>query len=180
MAYPPSEIPAALLSPKELAPSLPISGSAQVAHAGAVVPSIGEPAEDFGNVGASGLSVAQHPRSPRSVSVVRTASGQSGGLYPPATARGLDSAELDTPGALERKGQAVEWDEKFDEPNMVLELADGLALSGHSFGAEGKSIAGECVFQTGQSIFFWLAGVGGRSFAEKARLLQVWSVTRNP
>jgi carbamoyl-phosphate synthase/aspartate carbamoyltransferase len=36
------------------------------------------------------------------------------------------------------------------EPDMVLELADGLALSGNSFGAIGKSVAGECVFQTGE------------------------------
>jgi carbamoyl-phosphate synthase/aspartate carbamoyltransferase len=31
----------------------------------------------------------------------------------------------------------------------VLELADGSAYRGISFGAEGKSISGECVFQTG-------------------------------
>ncbi|KAG6812083.1 hypothetical protein H0H92_004447 [Tricholoma furcatifolium] len=31
----------------------------------------------------------------------------------------------------------------------ILELADGSAFRGISFGAEGKSIAGECVFQTG-------------------------------
>ena len=31
----------------------------------------------------------------------------------------------------------------------VLELIDGSAYRGISFGAEGKSIAGECVFQTG-------------------------------
>ncbi|KAG2002539.1 aspartate carbamoyltransferase [Coprinopsis cinerea AmutBmut pab1-1] len=31
----------------------------------------------------------------------------------------------------------------------VLELADGTAYRGISFGAEGKSVAGECVFQTG-------------------------------
>lgn len=31
----------------------------------------------------------------------------------------------------------------------VLELADGSAFRGISFGAEGKSVAGECVFQTG-------------------------------
>ncbi len=37
------------------------------------------------------------------------------------------------------------------EANMVLELADGSAHSGISFGAEGKSISGECVFQTGES-----------------------------
>ncbi|THH31670.1 hypothetical protein EUX98_g2495 [Antrodiella citrinella] len=33
--------------------------------------------------------------------------------------------------------------------DAVLELADGTAFRGISFGAEGKSIAGECVFQTG-------------------------------
>ena len=31
----------------------------------------------------------------------------------------------------------------------ILELIDGSAYRGISFGAEGKSIAGECVFQTG-------------------------------
>ncbi|KAJ7579732.1 hypothetical protein C8J56DRAFT_1104613 [Mycena floridula] len=35
-------------------------------------------------------------------------------------------------------------------PNdAVLELSDGSAIRGLSFGAEGKSVAGECVFQTG-------------------------------
>lgn len=33
----------------------------------------------------------------------------------------------------------------------ILELIDGTAYRGFSFGAEGKSIAGECVFQTGKS-----------------------------
>ena len=32
----------------------------------------------------------------------------------------------------------------------VLELADGTAFRGISFGADGKSVAGECVFQTGE------------------------------
>jgi len=32
---------------------------------------------------------------------------------------------------------------------MVLELADGTALHGISFGAQNKSVSGECVFQTG-------------------------------
>ena len=32
---------------------------------------------------------------------------------------------------------------------MVLELADGVAYAGFGFGAEGKSVSGECVFQTG-------------------------------
>ena len=32
----------------------------------------------------------------------------------------------------------------------ILELVDGSVYPGISFGAEGKSIAGECVFQTGE------------------------------
>ncbi|KAG6902396.1 hypothetical protein C0995_000601 [Termitomyces sp. Mi166 len=36
-----------------------------------------------------------------------------------------------------------------EQTEGVLELADGSAFRGISFGAEGKSIAGECVFQTG-------------------------------
>lgn len=35
--------------------------------------------------------------------------------------------------------------------DAVLELQDGTAFRGISFGAEGKSVAGECVFQTGMS-----------------------------
>lgn len=34
--------------------------------------------------------------------------------------------------------------------DAVLELADGTAFRGFSFGADGKSVAGECVFQTGE------------------------------
>ncbi|KAL1663870.1 hypothetical protein GGG16DRAFT_65280 [Schizophyllum commune] len=36
-----------------------------------------------------------------------------------------------------------------DAPLSVLELSDGSSFEGWSFGAEGKSVAGECVFQTG-------------------------------
>lgn len=42
-----------------------------------------------------------------------------------------------------------------DLQSMVLELQDGSAHQGFSFGAE-KSIAGECVFQTGLFYFFFL------------------------
>ena len=35
-------------------------------------------------------------------------------------------------------------------PDRILQLADGSVFSGISFGAEGKSVAGECVFQTGK------------------------------
>jgi carbamoylphosphate synthase small subunit len=38
--------------------------------------------------------------------------------------------------------------------DAVLELSDGATFRGISFGAEGKSVAGECVFQTG--LFCWL------------------------
>ena len=34
--------------------------------------------------------------------------------------------------------------------NAVLELADGSVFQGFSFGATGRSVAGECVFQTGE------------------------------
>ena len=40
-------------------------------------------------------------------------------------------------------GDGSEW------VDGVLELADGSAFRGISFGAEGKSVSGECVFQTG-------------------------------
>lgn len=33
--------------------------------------------------------------------------------------------------------------------DAILELSDGTAYRGISFGAEDKSVAGECVFQTG-------------------------------
>ena len=40
--------------------------------------------------------------------------------------------------------------------DAVLELADGTAFKGISFGAEGKSVGGECVFQTGTQFSFAL------------------------
>lgn len=42
-------------------------------------------------------------------------------------------------------------DEQCLPTDAVLELADGSTFGGIGFGAEGKSVAGECVFQTGQS-----------------------------
>jgi carbamoyl-phosphate synthase / aspartate carbamoyltransferase len=60
-----------------------------------------------------------------------------GHLHPPATSLGVDAFEGNEPD-IAAMGQG----------DMVLELADGLALAGHSFGAQ-KSVAGECVFQTG-------------------------------
>ena len=60
--------------------------------------------------------------------------------------------------------------------DAVLELADGTVFRGISFGADGKSVAGECVFQTGAPypcpprsimlMFSWIT--------------QVWLDTRNP
>lgn len=61
----------------------------------------------------------------------------AGALYPPASGKGVDFMAGET-----------EWNDSMGQGDMVLELADGLALSGHSFGAD-KSISGECVFQTG-------------------------------
>ncbi|AFR92748.1 carbamoyl-phosphate synthase, large subunit [Cryptococcus neoformans C23] len=74
-------------------------------------------------------------RTPSSAPVPRPA----GSLYPPATLKGIDYQGMP---------EEPKWDDSMGEPDAVLELADGLALAGHSFGAK-KSVAGECVFQTG-------------------------------
>ena len=37
--------------------------------------------------------------------------------------------------------------------DAILELGDGSTFRGIGFGAEGKSVAGECVFQTGELAF---------------------------
>jgi carbamoyl-phosphate synthase/aspartate carbamoyltransferase len=87
------------------------------------------------------------PGSPAPAAMVAVARGVSpaastrlpvGSLYPPASSKGIDFMAGET-----------EWDDSMGRGDMVLELADGLALSGHSFGAD-KSISGECVFQTGE------------------------------
>ncbi|OCF40836.1 carbamoyl-phosphate synthase, large subunit [Kwoniella heveanensis CBS 569] len=75
----------------------------------------------------------------RASSYVAPAPKPLGSLYPPATLKGID---------YEGMPDEPKWEDEMGEPDMVLELADGLALSGHSFGAK-KSVAGECVFQTG-------------------------------
>lgn len=46
-----------------------------------------------------------------------------------------------------------------DAGDMVLELADGTAYRGFSFGAPNKSVSGECVFQTGAYSSTMLAAV---------------------
>jgi len=75
----------------------------------------------------------------------------AGSVTIPASSRGFDTDDQGLMRAALSKGELVdEWKQGQDEPDMVLELADGLALSGTSFGAEGKSISGECVFQTGE------------------------------
>lgn len=94
---------------------------------------------------AAALATSPRPATTRVESSALTAPAQvrtADSLYPPATLKGIDSDG--TP-----QGD-VEWTDAMGQGDAVLELADGLALSGHSFGAK-KSIAGECVFQTGQS-----------------------------
>jgi carbamoyl-phosphate synthase/aspartate carbamoyltransferase len=44
-------------------------------------------------------------------------------------------------------------DDVMSSNEAVLELNDGSAFRGISFGAEEKSVAGECVFQTGGVYF---------------------------
>lgn len=54
--------------------------------------------------------------------------------------------------------------------NAVLELSDGSAFQGISFGSTDKSIAGECVFQTGALGYFY-------ALLLKLIYLQGWSDT---
>ena len=48
---------------------------------------------------------------------------------------------------------AINGENSLSASVAVLELADGSAFKGISFGAEGKSVSGECVFQTGEHGF---------------------------
>ena len=61
-----------------------------------------------------------------------------------------------------------------DAPDAVLELIDGTAFCGISFGAQGKSVAGECVFQTGAHCLHPTL-----TMTEKKTLAQGWSGTPN-
>lgn len=72
-----------------------------------------------------------------------TASAAKGTLAPPICFPAFDeSAAAD--GQASTSALPIPATDK-----MVLELADGTAFEGFSFGAPGKSISGECVFQTG-------------------------------
>jgi len=96
-------------------------------------------------------SLVPHTPSTTSAETKPRAAQLAGSVYLPASSRGFDSDDKELLLAAQTKGELVEeWKEGQDEADMVLELADGLALSGTSFGAEGKSISGECVFQTGE------------------------------
>ncbi|KAF8174543.1 carbamoyl-phosphate synthase [Pholiota molesta] len=53
---------------------------------------------------------------------------------------GVPASPVTSPAVHEDGSEAIDG---------VLELHDGTAFRGFSFGAEGKSVAGECVFQTG-------------------------------
>lgn len=57
--------------------------------------------------------------------------------------------------------------------DAVLELGDGTAYRGISFGADGVSVAGECVFQTGQYFLVFESSV-------IVHMCQVWSDTPSP
>lgn len=128
--------------------------SLQPAFEGAVPSATIPAAEQASSLAPAAHSVVVHestpPSSPRPI-VARTATSNAvpmripGSLYPPATLKGIDAA-----GAA-----AADWDDSMGQGDMVLELADGLALSGHSFGAN-KSVSGECVFQTG---VYWLESI---------------------
>lgn len=70
-----------------------------------------------------------------------------GSLAPPVCFPAFDEPSSDATGS------STDLFSQASSSKMVLELADGTAYQGFSFGAQGKSISGECVFQTGQSAF---------------------------
>lgn len=53
----------------------------------------------------------------------------------------------------ESEGGNLSGREALSKTTMVLELADGTVYQGYSFGCPGKSVSGECVFQTGLPFF---------------------------
>lgn len=63
----------------------------------------------------------------------------------------------------------------------VLELEDGTAYKGRSFGAESKSVSGECVFQTGKFVVHALSGSSILSLLSRHLMLsQEWLAIQNP
>lgn len=73
------------------------------------------------------------------------ASTKKGHLHPPVTF----ASEINETDA-ESSASAGTSAARRTPAKMVLELADGTAFQGYSFGAPRKSISGECVFQTGK------------------------------
>ncbi|TFY63266.1 hypothetical protein EVG20_g6387 [Dentipellis fragilis] len=71
----------------------------------------------------------------------------------PDTARPIAAGSASTPAngipAPPVTAPSLSLDGSENTLGAVIELADGTALRGLSFGAENKSVAGECVFQTG-------------------------------
>ena len=68
----------------------------------------------------------------------------------PAIVRSASYVGIPTPPVTAPSLQATETKNNLD---AVIELSDGTVFGGISFGAEGKSVAGECVFQTGMNHF---------------------------
>ncbi|KAI0073350.1 carbamoyl-phosphate synth [Panus rudis PR-1116 ss-1] len=71
---------------------------------------------------------------------VRPALSRSASNYPNGAPGALPAAPVTAPSTQEDNVVLTD---------AILELSDGTASRGISFGAEGKSVAGECVFQTG-------------------------------
>ncbi|KAI7961452.1 hypothetical protein MJO28_001941 [Puccinia striiformis f. sp. tritici] len=68
---------------------------------------------------------------------------------PPATPSAPALEELYTASPGESEGGNASARNGLSKKIMVLELADGTIYQGYGFGMPGKSVSGECVFQTG-------------------------------
>jgi hypothetical protein len=78
-------------------------------------------------------------------------SGQQRGIHrlPPATPSVPALTELYTASPGESEDGNPSARDGLSKKIMALELADGTIYQGYGFGVSGKSVSGECVFQTG-------------------------------
>lgn len=120
-------------------------------------------------------SGSSSPTLSRSASLVNRSSRsktRQGSLSGLATCPSLDFMQSEL-SMLEQNGASQ--DKSSRNRRMVLEMADGTAYEGIGFGAEGKSISGECVFQTGPLSF---AAAEGRQ-TQCNTFEKAWSATLN-
>lgn len=162
-----SAVPSATVSPKETAPSQPpssialtkspplnptemgsfLNGSLSTSGENTVPPT---PSAEIDNLDLT-RSAAGSPSLSRAPSVSTPSSKvRRIGPHPPVTFPYIDDIKLKYSQATNDEDPNTK--NVAEAGKMVFELADGAIYEGYSFGAEGKSVSGECVFQTGKQV----------------------------